>query len=162
MDFSVLDALYIVDQEAKREFWNYVGVAVAALYAVLGFAYIVTRPAFLDALGRLKRICGFERVFLVALFLPVFIYGSTKKTAVVDFHADECPDSVTFTWNEETDGLVVQAVQIERRVKGATEGEAWERWGEPVPGGQKRVTIDGFTIDRDYEYRARYTYTEGN
>jgi len=160
MEFSLLDILYLVDQEAKREMWNEIGIAVAFFLALLLFC-VAVRPAIRKIVGEIRRMRRLEALVLFSIVLPIIVYGSTKKTAVFGFDADECPDSVTFTWNEETSGLVVQAVQIERRVKGAVEEEAWVRWGGCVPGGRKSVTIQGFTLDRDYEYRARCVYTEG-
>jgi len=158
---SIPEILYIVQCDQEREVWSTIGFAVAALMAFAAIAWLVIRPAVINLIEKVRRIGLVHAAVILGLFvIPAIIYGSTKKTGVTNFKADECPDSVTFTWEEETSGLIVKSVQIERRLKGATEDEAWEPWGMPVSGGQEHITIDGFTLDRDYEYRARYIYTE--
>lgn len=97
------------------------------------------------------------KIFFIAMVMSsITIYASTKKLNVIaSFDACESPDSVTFSWKERPDEkTTVKLVQIQRRVAGAKEEEAWENFGRSVPGGVENVTVDGFTLDRDCEYRA--------
>lgn len=97
-----------------------------------------------------------KKFFIAMVMSSMTIYASTKKLNVIaSFDACESPDSVTFSWKERPDEkTTVKLVQIQRRVAGAKEEEAWENIGRSVPGGVENVTVDGFTLDRDCEYRA--------
>lgn len=156
---SLPEMLYIIDQDAWREMWFLIGNVAIALFTVV-IIYTFVRPAVAKLFREIRRMRKLEVLFLAWLASPFIVYGATKIMGVFGFAAKECPDSVTFTWDEATSGVTVNRVQVERRIKGATEEEAWERWGSPVSGGQKHITIDGFTLDKDYEYRAKYVYTE--
>ena len=97
-----------------------------------------------------------KNFFIAMMMSSMTIYASTKKLNVIaSFDACESPDSVTFSWKERPDEkTTVNLVQIQRRVAGAKEEEAWENIGQAIPGGVENVTVDGFTLDRDCEYRA--------
>lgn len=91
--------------------------------------------------------------------LHLFVYGSTKKQAVSDFSVESNPDEVVAKWNEPDKNLVVTAAFLQRRLKGVTEDEGWETVGQGELG-NKEVRVEGFTLDKDYEYRLRYIYEE--
>lgn len=96
-------------------------------------------------------------VFVSAAIMNFVLFAGTKKAVIVDFSAKECPDSVTLTWKEKIDEKTrVKMVRIQRRVAGATEEEAWEFVGGAVSGGVESLTVYGFSLDNDYEYRAVY------
>lgn len=96
-------------------------------------------------------------VFVSAVLMNLVLFAGTKKAVIVDFSAKECPDSVTLTWKEKIDDKTkVKAVRIQRRILGATEEEAWEFVGGIVPGGVETLTVEGFTLDKSYEYRGVY------
>lgn len=132
--------------------------ALALLVAVLAMHKI---SRFFDRVfGATKRFGMIGTFALAFTATPIVLVGGSKKVGSIDsFKADECPDSVTFTWKERTeDGAVIKAVWVERRLLGATEEEAWETFTTPVPGGVGSATSLGFTLDKDYEYRAKYIY----
>lgn len=83
------------------------------------------------------------------------LFAGTKKLRVItQFDVSASPDSITATWKENPDEkTTVIAVGIQRRLKGVSEPEGWENYGSQVPGGQEYLTVDGFTLDKDYEYR---------
>jgi len=165
MNFSLVDILAIVESEKAAELQR---VLMAVLLAVLAacFAVLVARLAwrFLMAkvapeIGRLIRKQGMLGFIVVAALASCVVgYGGTKRTVVTEFAADANPDSVICTWAEAADATVTR-VWVQRRIKGATEQEAWETMGS-APGGVRYLAIDGFTLDTDYEYRALYTYEE--
>lgn len=93
-----------------------------------------------------------------AVLMNFVLFAGTKKVGVIaNFSAKESPDSVTLTWTEKPDEKTrVKAVRIQRRIVGATEEEAWEFVGGIVPGGVEALTVEGFTLDKSYEYRGVY------
>ena len=97
-------------------------------------------------------------VLASAALMHLCLYAGTKKVGVIaNFSAKESPDSVTLTWSEKIDKKSrVKAVRIQRRIVGATEEEAWEFVGGIVPGGVEALTVEGFTLDKSYEYRGVY------
>lgn len=97
-----------------------------------------------------------KKFFIAMMMSSMTIYASMKKLNVIaSFDACESPDSVSFSWKEKPDEkTTVKRVQIQRRVAGAKEEEAWENIGRSVSGGVENATVDGFTLDRDCEYRA--------
>ena len=165
MELSLVEQLAIVAQESDNEFGRVVMVAALACLAVLLVAALaVAAIRFLSAVrervGRIAPIAA----FLVGLAaMPSVIQGGSKHIAkITAFKALECPDSVTFTWDEQVDeGVTISAVQVQRRMLGLTGEDDWENWGAPIPGGAEQVTIDGFTLDTDYEYRLVYIYIDG-
>lgn len=97
------------------------------------------------------------KVFFAAFCATNFtLFAGTKALTVIEnFAASECPDSVTFSWKvRAVESRVVRSVMIQRRLKGATEEEAWEFYGKAAPGDAENLTVEGFTLDNDYEYRA--------
>lgn len=93
---------------------------------------------------------------LTAAFCQLFVYGSTKKTAVDNLRVQSDTAGVTAEWDEpDASARVVRAV-LQRRLKG-TAAEGWTDVGE-APAGAKGVRVEGFTLDRDYEYRVWYVY----
>lgn len=97
------------------------------------------------------------KMFFATFFLTNFtLWAGTKSLTVIEnFAANECPDSVTFSWKVRTvENRVVRSVMIQRRLKGASEEEAWEYYGKGVSGDAENLTVEGFTLDNDYEYRA--------
>lgn len=161
-ELSIGEQLGIVALEAGNEFGRVVMVAALACLAVLLVVLIAvaasrTLSRIRERVGRLVPIAA----FLVGLTaMPSLILGGSKHIAkITAFKAAECPDSVTFTWREECDsGAFILKAQVQRRMLGLTDESDWENWGAPIPGGEEQVTIDGFTLDTDYEYRIVYTY----
>lgn len=90
------------------------------------------------------------------MFAQCTLYAATKKLDVISsFAARECPDSVTFSWLEKpNEKSTVKFVRIQRRIAGAIEEEAWENVGPIVRGGVENFTVEGFSLDNSYEYRA--------
>lgn len=163
MELSIGEQLWIVALESDNEFGVVVMVAALACLAVLLVVLIAvaasrTLSRVRERVGRLVTIAA----FLVGLTaMPSLIQGGTKHIAkITAFKAAECPDSVTFTWDEqvESDATIV-SVQVQRRMLGLTGEDDWENWGAPIPGGAEAVTLDGFTLDTDYEYRLVYIST---
>ena len=134
-----------------------VGIAALALIGGTIFLYAYGK-AVLKVIRAYCRYGLVEKLLLTPFFVVLLVYGSTKKTEVYDLEIESSPDSVIVTWSENA-STTVNAVSIQRRIKGAIEDEAWETLAT-VPGGVKCVEIEGFTLDRDFEYRALYTYTE--
>lgn len=133
-------------------------VCLSALAAMLaGMAIYASRNKIVFIIAAWRKLGLFGQLVLTPFFLVFFVYGSTKREVVTNLEVDAGPDSVICTWNEAD--ASVSAVIIQRRLKGATEEEAWENVGF-CNGGVKHLEIDGFTIDRNYEYRAKYIYTE--
>ena len=163
MELSLFEQLAIVAQESDNEFGRVIMVAALACLAVLLVAALaVAASRFLSAvrerIGRITPIAA----FLVGLAaMPSVINGGSKHIAkITAFKAAECPDSVTFTWNEVCEqGATIVSVQVQRRMLGLTGEDDWENWGSPIPGGAEAVTLDGFTLDSDYEYRLVYIST---
>ena len=114
-----------------------------------------------ELFARLRASLTLGRVAFVLFAIPAVMYGGSKKGAAVkDFKVAESPDAVVCTWDEpSSSGVKVTSVWVERRIKGVSAAE-WHKVGEAVGGGVKRIVIDGFTLDRDYEYRPRYTWVE--
>ena len=97
------------------------------------------------------------KVFFVAFFATnITLFAGTKALTVIEnFAASECPDSVSFTWKvRAVKSRIVRYVMIQRRLKGVIEEEAWEYYGKEVSGDVENLTVEGFTLDNDYEYRA--------
>lgn len=97
------------------------------------------------------------KVFLGTFVLAnLTLFAGTKALTVIEnFSASECPDSVTFTWKaRQFENRNVLSVVVQRRLKGATEEEAWEFYGRMTDYGSEAFTVEGFTLDNDYEYRA--------
>lgn len=97
------------------------------------------------------------KTFFAAFFATNFtLFAGTKALTVIEnFAASECPDSVTFSWKvRAVQSRIVRFVMIQRRLKGATEEEAWEFYGKAASGDAENLTVEGFTLDNDYEYRA--------
>ena len=97
------------------------------------------------------------KMFFAAFFLTNFtLWAGTKSLTVIEnFSASECPDSVTFSWKvRAAERRIVRFVMIQRRLKGASEEEAWEYYGKAASGDAENLTVEGFTLDNDYEYRA--------
>ena len=97
------------------------------------------------------------KMFFEAFFLTNFtLWAGTKSLTVIEnFSASECPDSVTFSWKvRAAESRIVRFVMIQRRLKGASEEEAWEYYGKRASGDAENLTVEGFTLDNDYEYRA--------
>ena len=97
------------------------------------------------------------KTFFATFFLTNFtLWAGTKSLTVIEnFSASECPDSVTFSWKvRAAESRIVRFVMIQRRLKGASEEEAWEYYGKAASGDAENLTVEGFTLDNDYEYRA--------
>lgn len=97
------------------------------------------------------------KMFFATFFLTNFtLWAGTKALTVIEnFSASECPDSVTFSWKvRAAESRIVRFVMIQRRLKGASEEEAWEYYGKAASGDAENLTVEGFTLDNDYEYRA--------
>lgn len=97
------------------------------------------------------------KAFFAAFFATnIILFGGTKALTVIEnFAASECPDSVSFSWKvRAVESRIVRSVMIQRRLKGATEEEAWEFYGKAASGDAENLTVEGFTLDNDYEYRA--------
>lgn len=97
------------------------------------------------------------KVFFAAFFATnIILYAGAKSHTVIEnFTASECPDSVTFSWKVRvSESRIVLFVMIQRRLKGAIEEEAWEYYGKEASGDAENLTVEGFTLDNDYEYRA--------
>ena len=97
------------------------------------------------------------KAFFMAFFATNFtLFAGTKALTVIEnFAASECPDSVTFSWKvRAVESRIVRFVMIQRRLKGAIEEEAWEYYGKAASGDVENLTVEGFTLDNDYEYRA--------
>jgi hypothetical protein len=97
------------------------------------------------------------KTFFAAFFATnLTLFGGTKALTVIEnFAASESPDSVTFSWKvRAVKSRIVRFVMIQRRLKGATEEEAWEYYGKAASGDAENLTVEGFTLDNDYEYRA--------
>ena len=97
------------------------------------------------------------KAFFAAFFATnITLFAGTKALTVIEnFAASECPDSVTFSWKVRSVGSrIVRFVMIQRRLKGASEEEAWEFYGKAASGDAENLTVEGFTLDNDYEYRA--------
>lgn len=163
IELSIGEQLGIVALEAGNEIGRVVMVAALACLAVLLVVLIAvaasrTLSRIRERVGRLAPIAA----FLVGLAaMPSLILGGTKHIAkITAFKAAECPDSVTFTWDEQVEsGATIVSVQVQRRMLGLTGEDDWENWGAPIPGGAEAVTLDGFTLDTDYEYRLVYIST---
>jgi len=159
-EMSISDILYIVQCDQVREMWTTIGYAAIAVISILALAWFVCRPAVNAIIEKVKKAGVLNALFVIAIFvLPAINYGSNKKTAITNFNSYDSADWVTFTWREDAE-TAVSSVQIQRRLKGATEEEAWENWGSAVQGGRGYVTIPGFVIDKDWEYRAVYIYMQ--
>lgn len=100
-----------------------------------------------------KRVKMFFEMFFLTNFT---LWAGTKSLTVIEnFAASECPDSVTFSWKvRAAESRIVRFVMIQRRLKGASEEEAWEYYGKAASGDAENLTVEGFTLDNDYEYRA--------
>ncbi len=61
----------------------------------------------------------------------------------------ECPDSVQFSW---TGGAADATYSIYRRLHGDTN---WERIAMNLTGVSGTTFVQGFTLDRDYDYEIR-------
>lgn len=85
--------------------------------------------------------------------------GGSKRDAVKDFRAEESPDGVAFSWRVD-DGADVKWVRIWRRGRDGEGWTDWEPWGDAVTNGETRAVRGGFTLDRDWIYRAVYEYEE--
>ena len=97
------------------------------------------------------------KTFFAAFFATnITLFAGTKALTVIEnFAASECPDSVTFSWKvRAAENRIVRSVMIQRRLKGASEEEAWEFYGKAASGDAENLTVEGFTLDNDYEYRA--------
>lgn len=97
------------------------------------------------------------KMFFATFFLTnITLWAGTKSLTVIEnFAASECPDSVTFSWKvRAVKSRIVRFVIIQRRLKGASEEEAWECYGKEASGDAENLTVEGFTLDNDYEYRA--------
>lgn len=97
----------------------------------------------------------FKYFLAAACLMNGLLFAGTKKLRVItEFDVSANPDSVTATWKETPEeNITVVAVGLQRRLKGVTETEGWENFGSLVPGGQEYLTVDAFTLDKDYEYR---------
>ncbi len=111
--------------------------------------------------ARLRASLTLGRVAFVLFAIPAVIYGGSKKAVPVKgFKVAESPDAVVCTWDEPADsGVKLTSVWVERRMKGV-DASAWHKVGEAVPGNVKRIVVEGFTLDRDWEYRPRYAWEE--
>lgn len=97
------------------------------------------------------------KTFFATFFLTNFtLWAGTKSLTVIEnFSASECPDSITFSWKvRAAESRIVRFVKIQRRLKGASEEEAWEYYGKTALEDAENLTVEGFTLDNDYEYRA--------
>ena len=97
------------------------------------------------------------KMFFATFFITNFtLWAGTKSLIVIEnFAASEWPDSVTFSWKvRAVKSRIVRFVMIQRRLKGASEEEAWEYYGKAASGDAENLTVEGFTLDNDYEYRA--------
>lgn len=165
MELSIVEQLALIAQESNSEFGRVVMVAALTCLAVLLVVLIAvaasrTLSHIRERVGRLAPIGA----IIVGLWaMPSLIQGGSKHIAkITAFKAAECPDSVTFTWSEQVEeGVTISAVQVQRRMLGLTGEDDWENWGSPISGGEEQVTIDGFTLDTDYEYRLVYITIDG-
>jgi hypothetical protein len=62
----------------------------------------------------------------------------------------ECPDSVQFSW---TGGSEEQTKSIYRRLSGTN--DTWERIAMGLTGVSGTTFVEGFTLDRSYDYEIR-------
>lgn len=62
----------------------------------------------------------------------------------------ECPDSVQFSW---TGGNADQSKSIYRRLHGSA--DTWERIAMGLTGVSGTTFVEGFTLDRSYDYEIR-------
>ena len=133
-------------------------VCLAILICLLAFLAVRTAAPYVSrAFAALRRLGIVGSIMLTPCIVQRVVYGSTKRTVSSDREVHAGPDSVICTWEEHES--TISYVFIQRRLKGATEEEAWEIVG-CCNGGVKHLEIDGFTIDKDYEYRAKYIYSE--
>ena len=148
----------LISFHAALQHWTMI-IGLAALAAIaLGAILYAARTPLMTALRAYRRLGLVGQLLLTPGLIVLIGYGSTKKTVITDLAVDSNPDSVIVTWTEDTNN-VVNSVNIQRRIKGATENEAWETLST-VQGGIGHAEIDGFSLDRDFEYRAIYTYTD--
>ncbi len=160
---TLTEQIEIVRQAERIEIMRFAQTALmyaclTILICLLTFLAVrAAAPYVSRAFAALRRLGLFGQLVLTPFFLVLVVYGSTKRAVVTNLEVDAGPDSVICTWNEAD--ASVSLVIIQRRLKSATEEEAWENVGF-CNGGVKHLEIDGFTIDRDYEYRAKYIYTE--
>ena len=159
MKFDLVDQLYIIaleEEKALRELCLEIVFSVIAI-AILGSIF------YFGILPRLKAMYKRSKsdAVIFSVLMAVGIgYGGTKRNAVSDFNVVADPDGITATWNEPDESVVVTGGILQRRILGATEDEAWEDIRFVEMEGDKRIRVDGFTLDKDYQYRLKYYYKE--
>ena len=160
---TLTEQIEIVRQAERIEIMRFAQTALmyaclTILICLLTFLAVrAAAPYVSRAFAALRRLGIVGSIMLTPCISQLIVYGSTKKTIITDLDVDAGPDSVICTWEEHES--TIKYVFIQRRLKGATEEEAWEIVGF-CGGGVKHLEIDGFTIDKDYEYRAKYIYAE--
>ena len=98
---------------------------IAILIGLLAFLSVrAAAPYVSRAFAALRRLGIVGTILLTPCISQLIVYGSTKKTIITDLDVDAGPDSVICTWEEHES--TINAVIIQRRIKGAVEDEAWE------------------------------------
>lgn len=148
-----------------QRLWDIVmlaGVAASIFATLLQFGFLgFCWRSFAKACARLRRMGALNLAFAGVVVFGFVQYGATKgqtdvqviTLSAVDVTKDYAEFSVT-----PADGysLADRTVVLERRHKGS--GGAWQRCASGV--GPTRLRAEGFSVDEDWEYRAR-VLTEG-
>lgn len=105
----------------------------------------------------------FNRIFLAAIIIPVFIYGSTKPdtpVVVTDgiklVSVKASSSSVVITWEATDERCSGKPFTIERQ---NPETRLWTRVAE-VPNSVNTYTYEKFTVDRTTKWRVSCDITE--